>query len=441
MLFINRRLLVGLLSVGISAATTAQAGNQLFEGSWTIKVLGNERTGGTGASAVYSAFGIPQGIQCNANQPRCPFDSTPTDGAGGFAPLGGNRDYAKYCAPWSNFAGLLTTVRPAKRGVYDYCSVANCPIGPIPPLYRNPVFFTPSGQPGATFCTATSTNGTGGKGLVQAGQPVTGSWGAATTGVPGKGGFFFPKAPNNTVRGVRTTGRVGEFPADYPFVYRYSYATLRNEVGVFGPGLGPGSFNIKYYDGAIPVATINVKQGAAKFGGTMRMLGAWTTKGCYFRVGGCSLGENNWRYDAVGASAPTAGGVVVSGYQALYTEIYYNTNLMQQSTKNVVGSRFPWTTGSVTVKATGRGPHKTVHYAQGYDNRTTTMQGEVTNVNGTIQLVTPIITKWLVPAVGFDFETGGVGILRIKFVPEPQMWATLIAGVSLLGVAYRIRAR
>ena len=44
MFFINRLLLVGLLSVGISAATTAQAGIQLFEGSWTVKALGNERT-------------------------------------------------------------------------------------------------------------------------------------------------------------------------------------------------------------------------------------------------------------------------------------------------------------------------------------------------------------------------------------------------------------
>ncbi|MCH8890693.1 MAG: thrombospondin type 3 repeat-containing protein, partial [Myxococcales bacterium] len=72
--------------------------------------------------------------------------------------------------------------------------------------------------------------------------------------------------------------------------------------------------------------------------------------------------------------------------------------------------------GSVTVKATGRGPHKTVHYAHGYDNRTTTMLSGVTNANGTIQLVTPVITRRLVSAAGFDFETSGIGILRIKFI-------------------------
>ena len=58
MLFINRLLLVGLLSVGISAATTAQAGNQLFEGSWLVKAFGNELTGGAGESEFYSAWGI-----------------------------------------------------------------------------------------------------------------------------------------------------------------------------------------------------------------------------------------------------------------------------------------------------------------------------------------------------------------------------------------------
>jgi len=54
-------------------------------------------------------------------------------------------------------------------------------------------------------------------------------------------------------------------------------------------------------------------------------------------------------------------------------------------------------------------------------------------------MVTPVLTRWLQPAL--NFETGGVGILRIKFVPEPQTWAMLIAGVSLLGVGYRMRGR
>ncbi len=58
-------------------------------------------------------------------------------------------------------------------------------------------------------------------------------------------------------------------------------------------------------------------------------------------------------------------------------------------------------------------------YAHGYDNRNTTMMGGVTNAKGIVQLVSPTLTRWLQPCC--KFETGGVGILRIKFIPEPQM--------------------
>ncbi len=36
---------------------------------------------------------------------------------------------------------------------------------------------------------------------------------------------------------------------------------------------------------------------------------------------------------------------------------------------------------------------------------------------------------------------GGIAILRIVFVPEPQRWLMLVAGLSVLGVLYRIRGR
>jgi hypothetical protein len=219
-------------------------------------------------------------------------------------------------------------------------------------------------------------------------------------------------------------------------VYRYTYATLRNDVGAFGPGEGPGSFNLVYKAGTQSVANINVKQGPAKFGGTMKMLGALRTKTCYYRAGGCSLGEFDWRYEAVGAAAFTYEGIVTRGYLATYRGYYRNTrNFHLAASVDVNGYRFPWTTGSVTVTATGRGPHNTVHYAHGYDNRnTTTPSGK-----GTIQFVSPVLTRWLRPAV--NFETGGIAILRIKFVPEPQTWMTLVAGVLLLGFGARLRGR
>jgi hypothetical protein len=430
---INRLLWIGLLSTGIGAATGAQAGNQLFEGSWTVKAMGNERTGGIGESEFYSAFGMPQGIQCNPNQPRCPFESTPTDGSGMFTPLGGSPITGLYCAPWENWRGYGTTARPAKGDTLFYTVK---PWGKIPPLYRNPQFFTPGGEPDTAFCTAASTGATpGGKGLVQAGQPVAGMWGAATTGTPGIGGFTFAAAPAGAA-GVRTTGQAGDMPVIYPYAYSYTYATLRNDAGAFGPGKGPGNFNLIYKAGTQSVASINVKQGPSKFGGTMEMLGALRTKVCYYRNGGCSRGEFDWRYEAVGAVAYTYEGIVTRGYVATYWGFYYQTMSPHfYNTVSVIGHRFPWTTGSVTVTAIGRGPHKTVHYAHGYDNRNTTTPSGL----GTIQLVSPVLTRWLQPTV--NFETGGVAILRIKFVPEPQTWVVLVAGASLLGLGARMRGR
>jgi len=448
---INRRLLVGLLSVGFTVATTAQSANQLFEGTWTVKSFGNEcaesKVGTsmgvtkypwcnplrTGESRFYSDFGLPMGVQCNPNQPRCPFQSTPTDGAGNFAPLGGSQAHGMFCAPWVNFGGNGTTMRPAK-GMTPTTGGKNR--RPIPPLYRREGFFTAEGAPNTTFCTAVSTDGFGGKGLVQAGNPITGSVNAVTTA---KGGFNFPAAPESGTAGLRATGVVGEFGALYPYVYSYTYVTMRNASGFFGPGSGLGNAYLKLpRQGGQVDAHIEIKQGAAKFGGTMKMLGALTTKVCYYRAGGCSLGENNWRYEAAGTTGNyrTAGGKITKGYQALNTAIYFNSGVGAFSSVQGVGSRLGWTTGSITVTAVGRGPHKTIHYAHGYDNRTTTSMGLRT---GTIQLVTPLLTQWLQPAA--KWETGGIGILKLKFAPEPQTWMMLAAGVSLLGVGFRMRGR
>jgi hypothetical protein len=425
--FGNRLFVIGVLCVGVTA--TAQAGNQLFEGSWSVKAFGNERTGGTGESEFYSAFGLPQGIQCNPNQPRCPYESTPTDGSGNWSPLGGSRQHALFCAPWYNWLGNGTNARPSRNAYL--CSIGSCINGPNPPLYRNPNFFTSGGEPTAISCTAISTGATpGGRGLVQAGQPVTGKWTAVTTGTQ-KGGFSFATAPAGGL-GLRTTGQTGEFNTVGPYVYSYTYAKLRNAAGAFGPGNGPGSFSLVKTQGSTN-ARIKVIQGAAKFGGTMTMLGYLTSKACYYRNGGCWLGTNDWRYDAIGTPASTLSGVVTNGYVVTFKAYYSHMFPMQWSTIDVEGSRFPWTTGSVTVTAIGRGPHKTVHYAHGFDNRnTTTPSGK-----GTIQLVSPVLTRWLQPAG--DYETGGIAILKIKFMPEPQAWAMLLAGASLLGVGCRMR--
>jgi hypothetical protein len=112
--------------------------------------------------------------------------------------------------------------------------------------------------------------------------------------------------------------------------------------------------------------------------------------------------------------------------------MYYNTALMQTSTVQASGGRFSWTTGSVTLTATGRGPHKTIERRKGFDSRTSGGAGK-------IQLVTPIITRWQQPAS--NFETGGIAILKLEFAPEPGAWAMLAGGLSLLVVLFRARGR
>jgi hypothetical protein len=458
---ITRAMLALLATMLFFGPSAAQAGVKLFTGAWAVEAFGNELTGATsGESEFYSRFVIPLGIQCNPKQPRCPFQSTPTNGAGGFARLGGSRDQALFCAPWANWQGSGTATRPARGGTsFDSQMRA------IPPLHRNYGFFTastPSAQPGTYSCQPTSTDGFGGPGAVMLGNPINGTWNANTVG-GALGGFTFPAAPVNG-GGIRTAGQHGSFPPYRPFaalpsyyydraVYKYTYATLRNDSGSFDIGGGPGSFSLSYTMGARKSvvdgkgeAQIFVKAGTARFGGTMRMLGALTSKGCNladYSGTACWIGENNWRYDAIGNRAyydnstvsgePTSNAVVRSGYLATHFAYYYHSGLMQVSTVSVEGARFPWTTGKVTVKATGRGTHKTVHYEQGYDNRVTNTSSGL----GTIQLVTPVLTRW--QSAGLDFETGGIGILRIKFVPEPHANAILLAGVALLGVVYRMR--
>jgi hypothetical protein len=471
MLFINRLLLIGLLCVGITAATTAQAAVQLFQAEWYTNSFGNQcdiaaqattvNGGGTPASqrpyctktgqffTSYSNWNLPQNQNCNPNQPRCPISSTPTS-MGNFNPLGGDNTVGLFCQKYTIFnpgprpanGATLTTGGPNQR--------------PTPPLYRNLANFTPGGQPRATQCTEMSTGFTTqnkgrfgfNKGRVHVGDPIDGTWNAITTGAK-LGQFSIPQAPPHNHRfGLEQSGIAGSFTNIYPYIYSYTYINFRNAQGAFGPGQGVGSFTITYGGATVNgvphvgfEAIIKQKQrpaaGGNKFGGTMEMLGALTTKVCYYFAQGCSLGQNRWRYDAIGASGVmTAAGVVTKGYLgATYKAHYYNSVLMAQSTITVIGSRFPWTTGSITLAATGRGPGDTVHYAHGYDNRnTTTSSGK-----GTIQLVSPIMTRWSGP--GGNLETGGIATLKIKFVPEPQTWAMLIAGLSLLGVGARMRGR
>jgi hypothetical protein len=236
----------------------------------------------------------------------------------------------------------------------------------------------------------------------------------------------------------------GSWPNVPPYLYSYTYATLRNDAGDFGRGKGffatvATKTKLTFTNtgaGNQVVATVNVKKGSNSFGGVMELLGSFTNKVCYFNAaaGGCGLGYNTWHYESIGAPAwknpgspdtPGPQASVVTRSQTFSdTFQYFQTALNQFSIYYIVAQRFPWTTGTVTVNATGRGPHDTYHRRVGFDNRNAGI--------GTVQLVSPILTQWLGPTPNTQLETGGIAIMQIKFLPEPGVMLGLACGLSLL---------
>jgi hypothetical protein len=59
-------------------------------------------------------------------------------------------------------------------------------------------------------------------------------------------------------------------------------------------------------------------------------------------------------------------------------------------------------------------------------------------------MVSPMLTRWI-----YDFgrnrkpvyHSGGIGIMRLRFTPEPQLWMLLGAGLSLLVLLHRAKRR
>jgi len=428
---------------------------KLYEGRWIAESFGNDKAGiGTEASQYFSLGGIPHGWNCHPAAPLCDNASTPVTttgttlapGANGsvWAPLGPG------CTPLT--AGQLP--RPAKGGTATPLG-GSCPSPPCaktPPLYRNPAFFTAGGAASNASCSGETTAGGGFatayippfdplRGQAQNGNPVAGQGNATTTGTSGAPGtgFNLPVAYGYTRGpGMHFEGE-GSFTGDPPYLYSYTYAQLKNDAGSFGAGQGffstaatPSTLQFKNKAGGTWVATATVNRGTNRFGGVMKLLGSYTTKVCYFYAGGCGLGYGTWAYEHIGAAGSKSGGVVTSSWTTNFSFTYYNTALGTTAKYDIVAQRFPWTTGTVTVNATARGAHKTFAQRKGFDNRS--------NGIGTVQLVSPILTQWLAHAANApQFETGGVAVMQINFLPEPGGIASLVAGLSMLLVLHRYR--
>jgi hypothetical protein len=215
----------------------------------------------------------------------------------------------------------------------------------------------------------------------------------------GMGGFTLPASDLTRIT-------LGSFPYYFPYLRSYSYADLKNQKGYFSAGGGPGNTSLPYTVNGTKVAKVAAKQGSNQFGGTMQLLGAVRSRGIYFRtdIGFGTLEYNyiNWGWDILGASAM---GTEMGGYRLARTPYPF---LRPYIAKNTA---LPWTTGTVTATAKRGGPFYfgNTQQRKGYDNRTSAGQG-------TIQLVTPLLTHWLKPAI--SKETVGIAILRIVFGPD-----------------------
>ena len=462
----------------------------MYDASWIAESMGNDNANiGTGDSRYFKFYAVPWGNQGHSLNPRCNFLSTPTSTFTTMTTtttmtmaMGGATNTFTFtftgtawnpigpgCRPLTS--GEMP--RPAKHGTLTPLG-GSCPGAPAlpcsktPPLYRNPLFFTAGGvarhtliQGYTTFGGSPATvylgpgNPNRGKGMK--GAPVEGGGTATTTtapAIPGKFAFNFPAAnPSPATDGFRRT-TAGSFPGELPYIYSYTYANLRNDAGSFGAGEGffsTGASTIGGADrtmatftkkvGGGPVQTASVTRGSNSFGGVMKLLGSYTTKVCVFYQGACGeFGYGAWLYELIGAAgyknpAPTSmntfgntGSVVTQSFTS--TKTLGATSLAAYT---VVAQRWPWTTGTVTVQATGRGPQDTFVRREGFDNRTTMGVG-------TVQLVSPIITQWLGLTPVSHFETGGVAVMQIRFVPEPGVAVSLICGMSLLMVLKRYRA-
>ncbi|MCH7869137.1 MAG: hypothetical protein IH881_15690 [Myxococcales bacterium] len=462
--------LILLFSI-LSSSSQALAGTKLYTASWIAESFGNDIAGiGTGDSRYFSFYAIPFGYQGHSLFPLCDLISTPyvtTPTGTMFNPLGGD----------SVFPGcrLLTAseTRPPKFGTETPLG-GSCPGAPASPcsktapLYRNAQFFDADGLKvhdhiqgyttiGKDVATTYLGPGNALRGQGMKGAPVAGG-GSATTSAgtaPGKFSFNFPAAnPSPATDGFRMT-TTGSFPGVFPYLYSYTYANMRNDVGNFGVGKGffstgastPGgnprtmaTYTLKIAGG--PVQTTTITRGTKTFGGVMKLLGSYSTKVCYFYGGGCALGYGTWQYELIGAAGkknvadknhPKASSVVDRPFTTTKTFMYFNTATGSNPKYTNVAERWPWTTGTVTVKATGRGQHDTFVRREGFDNR------DPAGV-GTLQLVSPVVTQWLGGTPASMSETGGVAIMQIRFVPEPGVFASLICGIALLMVLKRYHA-
>jgi hypothetical protein len=247
----------------------------------------------------------------------------------------------------------------------------------------------------------------------QAGQPITGRG----TLSPTTFGLGFGLAPS-----VLTGTATGSLPSRSPFLYSTTYATIFNAGGgFFYSGAGPGTRTFTQ-----PGQVLKITPGARQFGGTMRLLGKLGAQRGFVKSGqgGVWTGTHTWNL------------LPVIGRGTSFTETtttrLSNPTALSAQDVTLAATGFPWTTGSVGVRATGF--FSTSLYRAGFDNRT------ASGSYGTIQFVSPALVQWQGPGA-FEELRGVIAILKIQFLPEPQGWVMLGVGVCALALLRRVNRR
>jgi hypothetical protein len=227
----------------------------------------------------------------------------------------------------------------------------------------------------------------------------------------------------------------GSLPLYSPYKYISTYANgIGNATGFFGPGGGPGTRTFTVPGNGGPGARIAVTAGAKQFGGTLGILGAIGTKRAHDYKNKTFVANKQFFRTVLGRSCTGTGCLLPTTYPTATIYMKYRTAMGKATTVFMTPWGLPWTTGTVSITATA-GPFPTLFRRTGYDHRTA-------KGLGTIQMVSPHLVRWeFANRDGpWDRHLGTIGILRIKFVPEPSGWVMLVTGVGLLMVLYRMRA-
>jgi hypothetical protein len=226
-----------------------------------------------------------------------------------------------------------------------------------------------------------------------------------------------------------------------PYIFAKDFADLKNGVGNFGVNQGPGRMGGGVlFDGPVtpPLdggnAGLEVRPGHHSFGGTMKLLGtSYSFSGFYSTwLVDTNIAKYTWLLDYHGATGSVSAGNVVPAFGSS-TAQYIGRNKHLTNITTVHATALSWTTGTVTVTATG-GPLHTILARKGFDNRDGYGYGD-------IQMVSPMITRWVFSSATKGYYTGTIAELHLRIAPEPHEWVMLAAGISMLGLLYRSNRR